>query len=327
MNTWVLLIHKIAQDAPNLRVKIWRNLKKQGAVLFKNAVYLLPYTKENEEIMQWLSKQIKDSGSDSSLFITESRDKKQDEEIIKAFQDMRDNEYIPLIDLCNDMRKKIEQIEGTEGVTDQLADEFKRKLGEVIKSAEDIARIDFFNAPQKDILYKKIELIQQKIERWSKKNKREVSVKDKVYQKKDFLGKKWVTRKDIYIDRLASAWLIRRFIDPKARFLFLSKGEEKLLKNTIPFDMYGVEFTHHGDDCTFETLIKMFDLKDPSLRPIAEIVHDIDLKDNKYGRKETEGVDQIITGFSQKLKNDKKLLEKGVEIFDAFYHYYSSMIK
>lgn len=141
-----------------------------------------------------------------------------------------------------------------------------------------------------------------------KKNKKEVSVKDKVYQKKDFLGKKWATRKDLYIDRLASAWLIKRFIDSKARFFFLSKGEEKLLKNTMPFDMYGAEFTHHSDDCTFETLIRMFDLQDPALQSIAEIVHDIDLRDNKYGRKETEGVDQIITGFSQKLKNDNKLL-------------------
>ena len=88
--------------------------------------------------------------------------------------------------------------------------------------------------------------------------------------------------------------------------------------------MYGAEFTHHGDDCTFETLIKVFDLKDAALQPIAEIVHDIDLKDNKYGRKEAEGIDQIIAGLSQRLKNDNKLLEKGMEIFDALYQYYSS---
>lgn len=157
--------------------------------------------------------------------------------------------------------------------------------------------------------------------------KEEVPVANKVYQKKDFLGKKWVTRKDIYIDRLASAWLIRRFIDSKAKFVFISKGENNLPKNTIPFDMYGAEFTHHGDACTFETLIRVFDLKDPALRPIAEIVHDIDLKDNKYNRKEADGIDQIITGVSQILNNDNKLLENGMEIFDALYHYYTIKAK
>ena len=91
--------------------------------------------------------------------------------------------------------------------------------------------------------------------------------------------------------------------------------------------MYGAEFTHHGDDCTFETLIRVFDLKDHALRPIAEIVHDIDLKDNKYNRKEADGIGQIITGLSKKLNNDNTLLEKGVEIFDALYHYYTTQTK
>ncbi len=136
-----------------------------------------------------------------------------------------------------------------------------------------------------------------------------------------------MTRKDIYIDRLASAWLIRRFIDQNAKFVFISKGKNNLPKNAIPFDMYGAEFTHHGDACTFETLIKAFDLKDHALRPIAEIVHDIDLKDNKYNRKESDGIDQIIAGFSKKLNNDNKLLEKGMEIFDALYHYYTTKTK
>lgn len=327
MNKWILLTHQIAQDAPNLRVKVWRHLKKLGAVLFKNAVYLLPYTKEHEESMQWICKQIRDGGSDASLFITESMDKKHNEEIIKTFQESCNKEYLPLIDQCNDVLKQTEQIEGTEGVTDRFVEDFERKLSEIVKSADEAAKIDFFHAPQRDVLLKKIESIRQKIREWSKKRKGEVPAINKVYQKKDFLGKKWATRKDIHIDRLASAWLIRRFIDPNAKFVFISKGENKLSKNTVPFDMYGAEFTHHGDDCTLETLIRVFDLKDPALRPIAEIVHDIDLKDNKYNCKEADGIDQIITGFSQKLNNDNKLLEKGMEIFDVLYHYYTTKAK
>ncbi len=324
MKKWLLFIHQIAQDAPTLRVKVWRDLKKHGAVLFKNAVYILPYTKQHEEIMQWLCKQIKDSGSDASLFITQSLDKKQDDEIIKAFHETCGKEYIAIADACDDLLHKIEKIEGTEGITDRLVSDFKKSLNEITKSTEYIARIDFFNASQKDQVFKRTQLIRQKLEGWAKTPKSEVSGINKTYRVKDYVGKKWVTRKDIYIDRIASAWLIRRFINPKAKFVFLSKNPDKVPKDTIPFDMYGAEFTHHGNDCTFETLIKAFNLKYSALQPIAEIVHDIDLKDNKYGRKEAEGIDQIFTGLSQRLKNDNKLLENGIEIFAALYQYYSS---
>jgi len=325
MNKWILLTHQIAQDAPNLRVKVWRDLKKHGAVLFKNAVYVLPYSKKHEEIMQWLCKQIKDIGGDASLFITESLDKKQDEEIIKTFHEICNKEYLALITVCDDVLKKVEQIEGTEGVTAEIIYDFKKRLSEIIKSTEDIARIDFFYAPQKVQLTQKIEIIGQKLAEWSKTSRKEVAVMHKAYQVKDFLGKKWVTRKDVFIDRIASAWLIKKFIDPKARFVFLSKDEK--CKGAIPFDMYGSEFTHRGEDCTFETLIKAFNLKDPVLRRIADIVHDIDLRDNKYYRKETDGIEQIIKGLKQQQKDDNKLLEKGKEIFDVLYQYYTSSMK
>ncbi|HCY18719.1 MAG TPA: hypothetical protein DHU69_02940 [Deltaproteobacteria bacterium] len=324
MNKWILLIHQIAQDSPNLRVKIWRNLKKHGAVLFKNAVYMLPYSDEHEEIMQWLCNQIKEGGSDASLFITESLDKKQDEEIMKSFHEICDKEYISLIEVCDAELKKITQREDTEGISESLVHECKRKLNEILKSADDISKIDFFHAPQKEILLQKIASLQKMLLKWTKTSEKEIKVTGKVYQIKDFSGRKWATRKDIFIDRIASAWLIRRFIDPKARFVFVSKGTEKAPRGTVPFDMYGSEFTHHGEDCTFETLMKAFDLKDPALQSIAEMVHDIDLKDNKYGRKEADGIAQIVTGLSQKLKEDNKLLEKGLEIFDALYQNYSS---
>lgn len=324
MNKWILLIHQIAHDSPNLRVKIWRNLRKHGAVLFKNAVYVLPHTNEHEETMQWLCNQIKEGGSDASLFITESLDKNQDKEIIKSFHEICDKEYISLIEVCDAEIKKITQREETEGTSEGLVHEYKRKLNEILKSADDISKIDFFHAPQKKILLQKIASLQKMLLKWAKTSEKEIQVTGKVYQIKDFSGKKWVTRKDIFIDRIASAWLIKRFIDPKARFVFISKGTEKAPRGTVPFDMYGSEFTHHGEDCTFETFMKAFDLKDSALQSIAEIVHDIDLKDNKYGRKEAEGLAHIITGLSQKLKNDNKLLEKGQEIFDALYQNYSS---
>jgi len=321
MNKWIIFIHRIEQGAPNLRVKVWRNLKKYGAVLFRNAVYILPYSSEHEEIMQWLCKLIKDNGNEASVFITESPDKKQDEEIIKTFRDVCGKEYTALSEHCDNILKRIENIERTEGITESVLHDLNQTLREIAKNVDEISKVDFFNAPQKGTLSQKIQLIRNKLEKRDKKQKKEMTDIHKVYRKEDFTGKKWATRKGVFIDRIASAWLISRFIDPKARFVFLSKGEKT--GDAIPFDMYSAEFTHHGEDCTFETLIKMFELKDPALKPIAEIVHDIDLKDEKYGRKEAEGVGQVISGLSQSLKEDKKVLEKGFEVFDALYQTHS----
>ncbi|MBI2557156.1 MAG: hypothetical protein HYW13_07090 [Planctomycetes bacterium] len=142
MNKWILLIHQIAQDAPNFRVKVWRILKKNGAVLIRNAVYALPYTKDHEEIMQWISKQIKDGGSDASLFITESLDKEQDAEIIKAFQDSCNKAYLALIEPCNNLQKKIEQIEETKGTSNHLKHELTRELSGIMKNYDDVDRVD-----------------------------------------------------------------------------------------------------------------------------------------------------------------------------------------
>ncbi|MFO0793730.1 MAG: chromate resistance protein [Candidatus Brocadiaceae bacterium] len=320
MPKWILFIHQISQDTPNLRVKVWRDLKKHGAVLFKNAIYILPYSKEHEETMQWLCKYIRDSGSDSSLFLTESFDRTQDKEIIKAFHESCDREYSVLISTSENFLRKIEQTEKTEGLTDTLKNEFDKKLREIKKDAEDILRIDFFNAPQKKMVSQKIAFIQKKLDTISEKAEKKLTAIQEIHKKKDYTGKTWATRRDIYIDRIASAWLIKRFIDTKARFVFLSKDEKT--KQSLPFDMYGAEFTHVGDNCTFETLLKAFDLKDAALFSIGEIVHDIDLKDNKYGRREVIGIEQIIAGLKNKFRDDSKLLEKGIAIFDALYQYY-----
>ncbi len=134
--------------------------------------------------MQWICQQIRDSGGDASLFITESMDKKHNEEIVKTFQESCNKEYVPFIDQCSDVLKQIEQIEGTEGITDRFVEDLKRKLSEIIKIADEIAKIDFFHAPQRDEFLKKTESIRKRIDKWSKKMKEEAPVVNKVYQKK-----------------------------------------------------------------------------------------------------------------------------------------------
>ena len=127
-----------------------------------------------------------------------------------------------------------------------------------------------------------------------------------------------MTRRNLHIDRLASAWLISQFIDKRPRFYFVSDGET--IEGAIPFDMFGAEFTHHGENCTFETLLKRFGLTDiRGLRELAQIVHDIDLKDDKFNRLEAAGLNAIINGLSETLRDDRKLLQQCAMIFDGLF--------
>jgi hypothetical protein len=134
-------------------------------------------------------------------------------------------------------------------------------------------------------------------------------------------GRTWVTRTGVHIDRIASAWLIRRFIDTEARFKFVLGGYEPE-KDELRFDMFEAEFTHEGDLCTFEVLVRRFGLKDSSLRQIAEIVHDIDLKDAKFGRPEAVGIDRLIVGIAMRQKSDEARIDDGGAVFESLYEYF-----
>jgi hypothetical protein len=132
-------------------------------------------------------------------------------------------------------------------------------------------------------------------------------------------GGTWVTRKNVFIDRIASAWLIRRFIDSDARFKFVAAQGYKPADGELRFDMYRGEYTHEGDSCTFETLLRRFQLTDPALQVIAEIVHDLDLKDEKFGRPEASGVLAVIKGITAGLDDDAQRLARGVPVLDGLY--------
>ena len=133
-----------------------------------------------------------------------------------------------------------------------------------------------------------------------------------------YQSQRWVTRRNLHIDRLASAWLIKQFIDKRPRFYFVAEGAT--VEGAIPFDMFGAEFTHHGEDCTFETMLKQFGLAESKgLREIAEIVHDVDLKDDKFHRLEAAGLNAIIDGLSKIFRDDRKLLQQTSIVFDGLY--------
>ena len=132
----------------------------------------------------------------------------------------------------------------------------------------------------------------------------------------------WVTREGVYVDRIASAWLIRRFIDPEATFKFVSGKGYRPKQDELRFDMFEAEFTHEGDRCTFEVLLDQCRLKDAALRAIAEIIHDIDLKDGKFGRTEVAGIRTLMEGIGAATSDDTQRIARGSEVFNDLYEYF-----
>jgi len=137
-----------------------------------------------------------------------------------------------------------------------------------------------------------------------------------------YSGRTWVTRKGIHVDRIASAWLIRRFIDADARFKFVAARGYRPEPNELRFDMFDAEFTHEGDLCTFEVLIERCGISDRGLRPLAEIVHDIDLKDAKFQREEMPGLALVINAICSANKEDNARIERATLLFDDLYEFF-----
>ncbi|RJQ38694.1 MAG: ChrB protein, partial [Nitrospiraceae bacterium] len=136
----------------------------------------------------------------------------------------------------------------------------------------------------------------------------------------DYQNMTWATRKRPFIDRMASAWLIKKFIDKNSVFRFIDEKDiGSLGKGVIAFDVRDGEFTHKGDMCTFEVLVKSFNLKDKALRKIAEIVHELDIKDGKYSNDEAKGIEGLLSGIRKTAKTDAGALEKGMEVFEMLY--------
>lgn len=322
---WILLIHQMRPNPTRNRVMIWRRLQNIGAIPIKNSVYILPFTKEAYEHFQWLRQEITAQKGDATIFRVDFIEGIRTQDIIKQFQRIRDKDYDGVFAETVKLKNAVEGSIDKSHISVNQKEKYESELNKLKVRFNEIITIDYFSAPNRVKAQQAIadsNKIIESLKKYSENGKlTEATVPIKIYKKDEFRNKNWVTRKGIHIDRIASAWLIKRFIDKGARFSFVT--ENATIKNGIGFDMYNTEFSHRKEDCTFETILKSFNLKDSTLAQIAEIVHDIDLKDHKFDRPEAEGINQIIIGLSQKLKYDKKLLKTGMEIFDALYQYYS----
>jgi CRISPR/Cas system-associated endoribonuclease Cas2 len=317
---WILLIHQLPPQPTNLRVRIWRKLQKLGAVAIKNSVYVLPATEKAHEDFQWLKQEVESAGGEASVFKAASVEGATDQEIIAAFHKVRDEEFAAIAATFDALTAAMrEQSRGKHLSAGRLAThetELDRLHGEL----ERIAGNDFFGAKGRATAVAAYERCQKQL-RMAQGPQANTGAAENSRGRLDvgkYQGRRWVTRRNLHIDRLASAWLIKQFIDTRPRFYFVDQDET--IEGAIPFDMFGAEFTHHGEDCTFETMLKRFGLtENKGLRELAEIVHDIDLKDDKFHRLEAAGLNAIIDGLSKLLRDDRKLLQQTGVVFDGLH--------
>lgn len=315
---WLFLVHRVFTRNSRERVKVWRAIKKTGAVLHRNSVYVLPHDPERLEDFQWVCQEINDAKGDASLFVSHAADPAEDGVILELFRKARDVEYAQLLHDTEKVQRRIALARKGKTFTERFQKVLEKEVKQLCEQLEEIRKVDFFSASPPAKVTK---LLGSVLKELASTRQEESAAPVQRHSVKDFRKRTWTTRKDIHIDRLCSAWLIRRFIDPAARFVFAA--EDSLPKSAVPFDVFGAEFSHHGDDCTFETLIKSFGLRDHALRRIAEIIHDIDLKDGKFGRSEASGLNLVVRALSDSLKDDHRLLEAGSSILDALHRHYS----
>jgi hypothetical protein len=312
---WLLLIHQIPPKPDYTRVKIWRRLQRLGAVPVKNSVYVLPKSDQTQEDFQWVLREVVESGGDASLCEARFVDGLSDDEVMQLFRSAREKDYQ---EISRDLERIATSLSKKTKTDSEREKRLALELERIHKRMAEVLAIDFFSAPGREGAERLIFALDARLQEGSPAGK---AAKAK-QQLQDFQDRTWVTRKGIHVDRMASAWLIRRFIDPNARFKFVPAKGYQPEPGEIRFDMYEAEFTHEGDRCTFEVLIGRLGLLDPGLGPIAEIVHDIDLKDSKFSRDETPGIDRIIAGVAMANKDDEARLARGSALFEDLYEYY-----
>jgi len=300
---WLLLIHQLPAKPAYARVKIWRRLKGLGAVTVKNSVYALPANAETQEDFTWLVKEIAELGGEAFVCEAQLVDGLGDGEVQALFDAARDEDYAEVAAAARELGGK--RADGTDA-------EFATQVARLRKQLDEIVAIDFFGADGRE----PAEGLVSGLEAGLHEESNAVTATETKAASDPLKGRTWVTRQAVQVDRIASAWLIRRFIDPEARFKFVPGTGYVAEPGELRFDMFEGEFTHRGDRCTFEVLLGESGLDDPALTAIAEIIHDIDLKDGKYGREEAAGIRTLISGIASSPNDDTQRLERGAVLLD-----------
>lgn len=312
---WLLLIHQLPPKPDYFRVKIRRRLLRIGAVALKNTVYLLPQTEQTVEDFQWVLREITEGGGDAVICEAAFVGGLSDAQIVTLFQTARDADYQQLVE---EVRTLMETLPQSGPLKEEQRMQLHQDVARLKRRLDETVALDFFSASGRKTAARLIGDLEARTQEGSPRQVEDTAPLSLA----DLRGRTWVTRRGIHIDRIACAWLIRRFIDPEAQFQFVSRRTYQPKPTELRFDMFDAEFTHDGNRCTFEVLLERAGLTEPALRAIAQIVHDIDFKDENFQRPEAPGIDRLIAGIAMAHKADEDRLARGAAVFDDLYAYF-----
>jgi hypothetical protein len=291
---WLLLVFSLPKKGASLRVTVWRKLQRYGALPLGNSGYFLPNTDGNRERFEWLATAVRTEGGEASVLEVQSIDNCSFAQMKQRFSDARAGDYRELL---KDLRNPASAKQSS-------------RIARLRQRFQDIVSIDFFGSA----LRKQVE---QALSSLQGSKAKSVAPEIANVSPAEYRNRVWVTRPRPGVDRVTSAWLIRKFIDRKAKFAFAPEDQKPA--KAVPFDMYEGGFGHRGEDCTFETLLKVFHIRDKKVLVMAEVVHDADLFDEKFGRKEGFGIDEVMKGWAREGLSDQALLKRGMQLADGLY--------
>ncbi|HEY3146457.1 MAG TPA: chromate resistance protein ChrB domain-containing protein [Dongiaceae bacterium] len=296
------------------RVKIWRRLNDLGAVLIKNAVYALPANAETQEDFEWLLREIAEGGGEAVVCEARLIDGMSDHQVRDLFNAARDADYHAIAEEARAITREL-----TDKIEPDKRTELKARLTRLRTRRDQTVAIDFFGANGRETADGLIGEIQETLAI----EKDTQPMTEPARDTKDLKGRAWVTREGVHVDRIASAWLIKHFIDPESSFKFVPARGYAPVAGELRFDMFDAEFTHEGDRCTFEVLLAHAGLdSDRALQAISEIVHDIDLKDSKFAREEAVGIKTLIASICMATADDEERIARGKSVLDDLYRYF-----
>ena len=308
---WLTLLMSLPPTPTRHRVGVWRKLQRMGAVRLRGAGWILPETPETTELFQWLVQEIQSFKGEATLLHVDRIETMTDEAIAALFHKSREDEYQAVIRGCRELLRGLDRSPGSQRRSLPL----RGRLDGLKRELDRIQAIDHLQAPSGARARSLWETTAKRLRaagtrpRATGRGRHRTSLPPR--------GSTWVTRPRPHIDRIASAWLIKRFCDPDAKFGFADAADAA--RKGVPFDVLGADFGHRGEDCTFETLVKRFGIKDRRVGVIAEIVHEADLHDGKFTRTEATGLDLAINGLVEATPDDQDLIERGMAIFEGLY--------
>jgi hypothetical protein len=307
-NRWLMLVHQLPAKPAYHRVKIWRQLQEAGAISLKNSVYVLPASNDARAVFAGILREIEHHHGDGLICEVELIAGIRDDQLRALFNAARDADYHGITTELRQLSQAWKNTRRPKGDPAVALTRINQRMGM-------LGKIDFFGASARTAA----EALLARLEHSAIIRASDSETNSQPLAPTALTGKTWVTRQDIHVDRIASAWLIKRFIDPKGVLKFVSGKQYQPLPGEYRYDMKDGEFTHEGDNCSFEVLLRRAGISDPALKAIAEIVHDMDLKDGKFAHPETAGIAHVISGICRTQSADEARVTRGKELFDDIY--------